>query len=295
MAYRRIGVRPVAGTIGAEVEGVDLGRPIEDRTFAELRRAFLEYLVLFFRDQSLTPRRQAAFSRRLGRLEHKPFVRPVDLKTMTGHPAVLKVVKEAADRSVNFGGTWHADVTFRARPYLGSTIYAVEVPDHGGDTMWANQYLAYESLPKGLKRQLKDVRAVHGTLGRSDPVLMAERYKVPFEALDLDAFRRVEAAAEQGETTHPVVRTHPETGRKSLFVNRSYTRHFEGMGEDASRPLLGYLYDHAVRPEFTVRWRWAPGMLALWDNRCTLHYALNDYHGQRRVLHRVSIHGDRPR
>jgi len=199
------------------------------------------------------------------------------------------VVKEPTDRD-NIGDVWHSDISFLARPSLGAVLYALEVPAVGGDTLFANQYLAYETLSNGMKEMLAGLRARHSDRMLSDRESVERR----------NATRSTKiAAAAAGQTPienlHPVVRTHPETGRKSLYVNRAFTIGFENMTEAESRPLLEFLYDHSGRPEFTCRFRWRKGSIAFWDNRCLLHYALNDYPGQRRYMHRITVNGDRPR
>lgn len=283
MSYRRIEVKPVAGALGAEIEGVDLSAPLDDETFAEIRRAFLENLVIFFRDQRITPDQQKAFGRRFGELDVHPYVEAMD-----GHPEIIEVIKEPEDR-VNFGGGWHSDVSFYEKPALGSILYAHETPARGGDTLFANQYLAYESLSSGMQSMLEKLVAVHSA-GR--------QYGRQGESLRNSGERRsmALAASEQAEATieHPVARTHPETGRKALYVNQAFTDRFEGMTTRESRPVLEYLFDQAVREEFTCRFRWTDNAIAFWDNRCTQHFALNDYHGQRRRMHRVTVIGDKP-
>ena len=290
----KIGVQPIAGTIGAEIEGVDLAKPMDNETFASVHQALLDHLVVFFRDQDLTPEQHVAFARRFGEIDLNPFVRPLELTTLKGHPEILEIVKEASDHSINFGNLWHHDVSYREKPNFGSVIVAREAPSHGGDTLWANQYLAYETLSDAMKEQLSGLKAVHSSMRGYDPERYAEHYRVPKDKLNEASIKRSIEASEKSECEHPVVRTHPETRRKCLFVNRAYTMRFAGMTAGESQPLLNYLYEHAGRLEFTCRFRWRKGSVALWDNRCTQHYALNDYHGQRRVMHRVAIHGDRP-
>ena len=285
MDYSRIEVRPVAGALGAEIAGVDLTRPLDDHAFAEVHRALLDHLVIFFRDQTLTPEQHKDFARRFGALDVHPYA-----KGLPDHPEIIPVTKEADDRGGNFGGTWHSDVTFYEKPALGSVLYALEVPPYGGDTLFANQYLAYEALSDGLKQTLDGLTALHnaarsyGAGGRA-----AQRQAQGSKSMAIDIREDSEQTVE-----HPVVRTHPETGRKALFVNHVFTRRFKGWTEEESQPLLDFLYKHAVRPEFTCRFRWKPGSVAFWDNRCTQHYALNDYHGFARRMHRVTICGDRP-
>jgi taurine dioxygenase len=277
-------IHPVAGALGAEVSGVDLGR-LSDAETAAIQAAFREHLVLFFRDQRLTPDQQMTFTGLFGPLQVTPFV-----KAMDGYPFIVRVLKEADERGIStFGNAWHADFTSLAEPPLGSVLYALEVPDHGGDTMFANMYAAYDALSSGMKRMLDSVRAVH--VGKP----YGTKYGPP---KDMKTSRSIAIERNRPdadiEVVHPVVRTHPETGRKSLFVNPIYTLRFEDMTEAESQGLLDFLYEHAIRPEFTCRFRWAKGALALWDNRCTLHYAINDYDGSRRLMHRTMIAGARP-
>jgi len=181
-------------------------------------------------------------------------------------------------------------VTYLDEPALGSILYALEVPDYGGDTMFANQYMAYEALSPGMRHMLDGLVAIHSARGVYG--VDADNSYARRDGLSAMQIKRSEAA--HRETEHPVVRTHPETGRKGLYVNRNFTVRFKDMTVEESRPLLNFLYEHAVRPEFTCRFRWERGSIAFWDNRCVQHYALNDYHGQRRVMHRVTINGDRP-
>jgi taurine dioxygenase len=276
---RRIEVRPISGALGAEILGADLAS-LDDELIRDIRQAFLDHLVIFFRDQSLTPQQHKAFGLRFGAMERHPFMLPVD-----EHPDILPVLKEAEDR-VNVGGMWHSDVTFQDCPALGSILYAKELPPHGGDTLFANMYLAYETLSEGMKAMLRPLKAVHSAADAFGP--NAKRYAGKRSTL----LRNQEAAL--AETEHPVVRIHPETGRKLLFVNSGFTVRFADMTEEESRPLLDFLYRHLARPEFTCRFRWTPGAVAFWDNRATQHLAINDYHGHRRLMHRVTISGDRP-
>ena len=284
MRNEPIGVHPVAGTIGAEITGVDLAN-LDDATFAQVKHAFHEHLILFFRDQTLTPDQHKAFGRRFGPLDIDRFVKP----GLPEHPEII-VVKKTEGEKYAFGNVWHADVTFYEKPLLGSALYALEVPTHGGDTMFGNMYLAYDTLSEGLKRALGRLRGVHTAMGAYDLGAIKERFG-PERSIQIRTDREEEA---RREVSHPVVRTHPETGKKSLFVDRAYTKRFEGMTVEESMPLLEYLWAHQERPEFTCRFRWQKGSLALWDNRCAHHYAVNDYFGHRRVMHRVSICGNTP-
>lgn len=281
-SYDRIEVKPIAGALGAEIHGVDLARDLDNETFSEVHRALLDHCVIFFRDQEMTPDQHKAFARRFGPLDVHEFV-----EGLPGHPEIIEIVKEADERGSNFGGVWHSDVTYQPKPALGSILYAHEVPPHGGDTLFANQYLAWETLSDGLKAMLGGMRAMHSaaaSYGRSGRAAQ-HRYK---------AMRVAATEAAEVETAHPVARTHPETGRKCLFVNGVFTTRFEGWTREESRPLLDYLYAHATRPELTCRFRWEEGSVAFWDNRCTQHFALNDYHGFRRRMHRITVSGDRP-
>ena len=282
MTYERIEVRPIGGALGAEIHGVNLNECNEE-TFSEIHRAFLAHHVIFFRDQELTVESHKAFGRRFGTLNIHPQYVPLE-----GHPEIFPIAKDPADRE-NIGAIWHSDVTFLERPALASILYALEVPKRGGDTMFANQELAFEALSPGFREMLSGLRALHSDYGLSNRE----------EAQKLNAARTTKLKEEAMgkppiENLHPVVRTHPETGGKSLFVNRAFTFRFEDMTETESQPLLEFLYAHAVKPEFTCRFRWEKGSIAMWDNRCVQHYALNDYPGERRYMHRVTVNGDRP-
>jgi taurine dioxygenase len=276
-SYRHIDVRPIAGALGAEIHGVDLARPLAEEVVAEIRRAFLDHLVVFFRNQTLTPQGQLAFARRFG----EPIEYP-QLKGLPECPLITPVIKLEHER-VNFGGIWHSDTAYLERPPMASVLYALEIPPYGGDTLFANQYLAYETLSDGLKATLGGLVGIN-TSTKADASRTRE-----------DRLREAGAELKVLVGEHPVVRTHPETGRKALYVNVGHTTHFKGWTEEESRPLLGHLFAHQVRPEFTCRFRWAPGSLAFWDNRCAQHNPVNDYHGFRRVMHRVTLAGDRPR
>jgi len=277
-------LRPMAGTLGADIDGVDLARPLDDAVFAAIERAFHEYLVIFFHDQDLTPEQHLAFSRRFGPLSRSPYI-----KHMDDYPDIIAVLKEADERKIStFGNAWHSDFSFLEEPPLGSLLYAREVPRHGGDTLFANMYAAYEALSPGMRRLLDGLEAIH--TGRP--------YGVGGVAADLAVSRSIGIERNKPEAdrevAHPVVRLHPATGRKALFVNAIYTTRFQDMTATESKPLLDFLFTHATQPEFTCRLRWRRGDLALWDNRCTMHYAVNDYDGQRRLMHRTTIKGERP-
>ena len=276
-SYRHIKVRPIAGALGAEIEGVDAARPLEAGVIAEIRHAFLDHLVIFLRNQGLTPQAQLAFARQFG----EPMEYP-QLKGLPECPLITPVVKLAHER-VNFGGIWHSDTAYLERPPMGSMLYAVETPPHGGDTLFASQYLAYETLSEDLRRRLTGVIGVNSSTKADASRTREDRLR---EA-------GVERKVLVGE--HPVVRTHPETGKRALYVNVGHTTHFRGWTEEESAPLLRFLFAHQVKPEMTCRFAWAPGSLAFWDNRCVQHNPVNDYHGCQRVMHRVTLAGDVPR
>ena len=272
-------IRPIAGALGAEIHGINLASELDSGTVAAIRRAFLDHLVIFFRDQELPPERFLAFARRLGTPVEYPLVKGID-----GYPEIIRVAK-LEDETVNFGGIWHSDTTYLEAPPMGTMLVAREVPPIGGDTLFANMYLAYETLSDGMKRLLEGLKGVSTSVKADATRTREDRIKS-----DPTAHSRQEFVAE-----HPVVRTHPETGRKALYVNVAHTVRFAGMTEAESAPILGYLFQHQVRPEFTCRFAWRVGSLAFWDNRATQHNPVNDYHGYRRVMHRITLAGDRPR
>ena len=283
MIHTSIEIQPISGALGAEIQGVDLSEALDDELFEEIKKAFNDHLVLFFRDQHLTPDQQKAFGLRFGTLNIHPFVSPLE-----GHPEIIPIVKEK-DEKVNFGGGWHSDVSFMEEPALGTLLYGLDVPEFGGDTLFANQYLAYERLSDAMKEMLGSLTAIHSASSQYAAGGESDRNKEKRTTMKV-------AVTDEAEkiTEHPVIRTHPETGRKSIYVNRAFTEKFKGMTKRESRPLLNFLYDQCTREEFTCRFRWSNNSVALWDNRCTQHYALNDYQGQRREMHRVTINGDRP-
>lgn len=275
--YRHLNVRRIAGAIGAEIEGVDLAAPLDDDVVAEIRAAFLEHLVIFFRNQTLAPQRQLQFASRFG----DPMEYP-QLRGLPECPLITPVVK-LEHETVNFGGVWHSDTTYLERPPMASMLYAVEVPPYGGDTLFANQYAAYDTLSSGLKESLSRLVGVN-TSAKAEVSRTRE-----------DRLREAGAELRVLVGEHPAVRTHPETGRRALFVNAAHTARFRDWTEAESAPLLDYLFAHQIRPEITCRFRWEPGSVAFWDNRCAQHNPVNDYHGFRRVMHRVTLAGDVPR
>ncbi len=272
-------IRPIAGALGAEIHGVALERPLDVATVAAIRQALLDHLVIFFRDQELPPERFLAFARRFGEPIEYPFVRGIE-----GYPEIIQVAK-LEHETMNFGGIWHSDTTYLEHPPMGSMLVAREVPLVGGDTLFANQYLAYETLSEGMKRLLDGLTAVNSS-ARADVTRTRE------DRVKSDPSSRVSDAL---TAEHPVVRTHPETGRKALYINIAHTARFVGMTEAESAPILGYLFQHQSRPELTCRFAWRVGSLAFWDNRAAQHNPINDYHGYRRIMHRITLAGDRPR
>lgn len=268
-----IEVKKLAGSIGAVVSGVDLSAELSDDQVDEIRRAWLDHLVIFFRDQPLRPDQFLAFAHRFGRPAPYPM-----LPSIEGYPEIIEVLKLEHEK-VNFGGIWHSDTAYLEEPPMATMLLARQVPPAGGDTLFANGYLAYETLSEGLREILDRLDAVQSSA-------LADVSKTREDRL-------ADAPAVDYESVHPVVRVHPETGRRSLYVSPAHTARFAGWTEEESRPLLGYLFQHQVRPEFTCRFQWEVGSIALWDNRCALHNPVNDYHGHRRSLHRITLTEDK--
>jgi taurine dioxygenase len=274
-----IRLAPIAGALGAEVHGVDLSAELDASVVSQLRAALLEHLVLFFRDQAITPAQHLRFVRYFGTPERYPMVQGLE-----DFPEITEVLK-LEDERVNFGGLWHADTTYLEAPPMGAVLVARELPPVGGDTLWSNQYLAFESLSPGLRRLLDGLQAVYSSKKADVTRTREDRVRGGGSA----------AAREGLSSVHPAVRTHPETGRRSLFLNYGHTLRFDGWTEQESRNLLDHVFALQNRPEFTCRFDWRPGSVAFWDNRCTQHNPVNDYHGHRRLMHRVVLAGDRPR
>lgn len=275
-----IEVRPLGGTIGAEIFGVDVGTDLDEATVRDIRRALLDHCVIFFRDQTLDVAQHKRFARKFGDI----FIHP-NYRGMQADNEVVQIRREPGDKHI-VGEDWHADTTMVAEPPMGAILYAIEVPPHGGDTLFANQYLAYETLSDGMKRLLAGMRAVH-----------TDR-KVAGPAANKNATRstKVRQGDDWRETVsvHPVVVTHPETGRKLLYVNHSYTVGFEGMTEEESKPLLDFLLDWGHKPEITCRFRWEKGSIAFWDNRVCKHLAIHDAGPFRREMRRIQVSGTKP-
>ena len=271
--YRRIAPNPMSPTIGAEIDGISLAEPMDTETFDEVHRALLEFKVIFFRDQDITPQQHVAFARRFGELETHPFLPHRD-----GFPEVMVLKKN--ERIGGYENVWHSDVTWRLQPSLGSVLLAREVPAVGGDTLFCDMYAAYDGLDDDLRASLDGVRAVHDftyTFGR---LMSAEELAKKRE--------------EYPPAEHPVVRTHPETGRKGLYVNAAFTSHIVGMERGESARLLRLLYRQATVPEYQCRFRWRPHSVAFWDNRAVQHYAVSDYYPSPRLMERVTVVGDTP-
>jgi taurine dioxygenase len=279
MATNKLDIRPLSGALGAEILGIDLAQDVSDATIAAIRAAWLEHLVVFFRDQTLEPAQLLGVARRFGEPVEYPFV-----KGLEGFPQITPVIKLEHEK-VNFGGLWHSDTAYLDKPPMATMLIARETPPRGGDTLFANMYLAYETLSEGMRRMLDTLAIVNSSAKADTTRTREDRIKDSGKA----------EAKKEFVAEHPAVRTHPETGRKALYANGGHALRFKDMTVEESAPLLNYLFQHATRPEFTCRFRWEPGSIALWDNRCTQHNPVNDYHGFRRVMHRVTLAGDVPR
>lgn len=277
MTHSKFTIQHLSPLIGSYIRGLDLSQAIEEETLKELRAIWLQRKVLFFPDQQLTPQQQLDFTAQFGDLDKYPF-----LDGMKDYPFIAEVLK-LPEEKINFGGVWHTDTTYLEEPALGASLYAIELPPLGGDTMFANMASAYQALPDDIKQQIDGLNAVN----TSSKSAVAKTRAIRFSG-DVSTMQVI-------THTHPVVRIHPETGEKILYVNEAHTLHFEGQTEQQSQNLLNYLYKHAQKPEFQCRYQWTLGAVVLWDNRATHHYPINDYTGFRRLLHRVSLKGDKPR
>ena len=269
-------VIPQSSRIGAEIRGVDLSQPLGEVQHIAINKAFLDHQVLFFRGQKLTPQNFCDFAEGFGPLEDYIFADGLD-----GYPFITEIVKTETEIE-SFGSFWHSDSTYLDHPPKITMLYAREIPPRGGDTLFADMYAAYDDLSDGLKEALEKLRAVNSAaVVPRDESIYAEVKSKNSELADKQAI-------------HPVIRTHDETGHKALYVNSIHTLRFDGMTREESLPLLEYLYTLVTRPEYQFRLRWEVDTLAMWDNRCTQHYALNDYHGYRRAMHRIIVEGERP-
>lgn len=267
---------PTSGALGAELHGIDLSRPLGADTAQEIRGALAEHGVIFFRGQNITPEQHIAFAESLAPININRFFKPA-----SGYPQISEVRKEP-DQTRNIGGGWHTDHSYDPIPALGSILLAREVPPRGGDTMFASMWQAYDALSAGLKKTLEGLRAVHSSRHVFGAQARRER--------DMgDRIGNAHLATQ--DAVHPVVIRHPDNGRKVLYVNPGFTTHIEGWTIEESKPLLEYLYAQAARPEYQTRFRWQAGSIAIWDNRSTWHLAVNDYHGERRLMHRITLEG----
>ncbi|RLA48132.1 MAG: taurine dioxygenase [Gammaproteobacteria bacterium] len=271
-------VEHLAPFVGSEISGLDLSKAITAEALTELRKLWLERKVLFFRDQKLTPDEQIAFTRQFGEVDKYPF-----LKGIEGNPLVAPVLK-LPEETINFGGVWHSDTTYLETPAGGASLYALELPPLGGDTIFCNMGKAYETLPQGVKDTVDDLKAINTSAKAAVSKTRVNRLADSGDS----------SAPEEFTNVHPVIRTHPESGERTIFVNEAHTVRFDDWTEEDSAPLLNMLYMHARKPEFQCRFRWSPGAVVIWDNRSSHHYPINDYDGYRRLLHRVSLKGSRP-
>lgn len=272
-------ITPLSFALGAQIGGIDLSRDLTCEQHRQIEQALLEHHVLFFRDQPLTPAQQARFAAKFGDLHIHPIY-----PNVPDQPHVL--ILDTAVTDVRDNAVWHTDVTFLPTPAMGAVLSAKTLPAYGGDTLWASGIAAYEALSEPLKRLLDGLSATHD-FTRSFPL---ER----FGNTPQDLARWEEARRKNPPLSHPVIRTHPVSGRKSLFVNEGFTTRINELEASESEAILKLLFSHATRPEFTIRWRWQEHDVAFWDNRSTQHYAVDDYRPQRRVMHRATILGDVP-
>lgn len=271
-------VRKIAGALGAEISGIDLTQDLTDALTKEIRGIFLDNGVIFIKNQALTSQQFINFAKKMGKPIEYPFVRG-----MEGFPEII-VVKKLEDEKNNFGGVWHSDTTYLPCPPMGSMLLSKEIPPYGGDTLFACQYAAYEALSGTMQRMLEGLQGISSSSKADVSKTREDRIKTDGNA----------SAHKSFINSHPLVRTHPETGRKALYVNVAHTVGIEELTDAESAPLLSFLFDHQVKPEFTCRWVWEPNSLAFWDNRCTQHNPINDYHGFKRLLHRITLEGTKP-
>ena len=276
-----IDILPVSNSVGAEILGINLADTLSDYDYKKIREALCQWGVLFFKDQDITPDQHLSFGQRFGELHVSKTISKVP-----GYPLVGEVRKEP-DQRRNIGGNWHTDHSFSETPPLGSILVARELPGNGGDTLFANMSSAYQNLSSGMRKTLAGMSAVHAKKN----ALQSKNLSADRQVSDDELQSMGQAVREQ--FIHPVISKHPETGREILYVNPTYTVRFDGWTEEESKPLLDFLYDQAISPETTCRFQWDEGSVVFWDNRTVWHYAVNDYHGKRRVLHRVSVKGSK--
>ena len=274
-----ITVTPCNGP-GAEIGNVDISQPISEEDFAAIRQAFADHGLIFLRDQTITPEQHIAFAERWGDINVNRFFTPVD-----GYPQIAEVRKEP-DQATNIGGGWHTDHSYDAEPAMGSILVARELPPKGGDTMFADMAAAYDALDDEMKAKLDGLDAIHSS---KHIFGVQSAYK---EGSDVnERLHNADAADALDDVVHPVVITHPLSGKKILYVNAAFTIGIKDMPQEESTALLMQLYQHAQQDQFVTRFEWKPGSIAFWDNRATWHYALNDYQGERRVMHRITLEG----
>lgn len=274
-----LSVRRIAGALGAEISGINLSDNLDEEVIGELKQALANHLVIFFRDQEMTREQHKAFAARFGKLHRHPVI-----KGPEGDPDLLILANDGTARART--DSWHSDVSSDEFPPLGSVLYAREIPEAGGDTMWANCYLAYETLSTAMQEFLGGLTATHSAIG-----LFGKKLS---QLVKLDDAEASKLRANLEPVHHPVVRTHPVTGRKSLYVNSGFTQCIDGLSEKESTALLEFLYAHQASPNFTCRFNWREGSVAFWDNRCTLHFALSDYFPEKRHMERYTVVGERP-
>jgi taurine dioxygenase len=271
-------IKRIAGALGAELIGLDLTQSLSSDLTKEIRDVFLKNSVIFLRHQPLTSQQFMNFATAMGEPIQYPFVKGFD-----DFPQIIEVKKLEHEKN-NFGGVWHSDTTYLEKPPMGSMLLSKEIPPYGGDTLFACQYAAYESLSDTMQRLLEGLQGINSSAKADVSKTREDRIKSDGN----------ESLPKSFTSCHPVVRTHPETGRKALFINTAHTTGIEGLTDKESASLLSFLFEHQVKPEFTCRWGWEPDALAFWDNRCAQHNPVNDYHGFRRVLHRITLQGDKP-
>jgi taurine dioxygenase len=271
-------IKKIAGALGAEMIGLDLTQALSPDLTKEIRDVFLKNSVIFLRHQPLTSQQFMNFATAMGEPIQYPFVKGFD-----DFPQIIEVKKLEHEKN-NFGGVWHSDTTYLEKPPMGSMLLSKEIPPYGGDTLFACQYAAYESLSDTMQRLLEGLQGINSSAKADVSKTREDRIKSDGN----------ESLPKSFTSCHPVVRTHPETGRKALFINTAHTTGIEGLTDKESASLLSFLFEHQVKPEFTCRWGWEPDALAFWDNRCAQHNPVNDYHGFRRVLHRITLQGDKP-
>ena len=272
--YNNFKVQPLAGALGAEILDIDLNK-INDSIFEEIYKAFVDYQVIGIPNQNLTPDEYLAFGRRWGEIHHYPY-----MKGLESHPEILEILKTETD-TYAFGNVWHSDGSFTEIPPKATMLYAQELPPAGGDTLFADMYQAYDTLSDKMKNILGSVNGLH----------------VGDQPLKLGNFSGAKSMKQQDpgqtkvHTHHPIIRTHPDSKNKALYIG-GHAVEIEGMTKEESTPILNYLKAHSTRPEFICRFKWSPGAIAIWDNRCTQHYAVDDYSGFRRRMHRITILGE---